>query len=158
MSLILGLGSNIGNCLENLKEARDRIHQLYPILATSNVYYSKAVEYKDQPDFFNQVIECSLPQSSPAQTIKKLLEIEQSMGRDRSVPKGPRNIDIDLLFFAQEVCHSPECEVPHPRLFERSFVVLPLKELPYFKILEKSFRFPASFSNSAAIYPTRPLF
>jgi 7,8-dihydro-6-hydroxymethylpterin-pyrophosphokinase len=77
------------------------------------------------------------------------LEIENKLGRTREVHKGPRLIDIDLLFYALEHHETSTLLLPHPRLWERSFVVLPLKELPFFKTLEKNFNFSNQFEVSA---------
>jgi 2-amino-4-hydroxy-6-hydroxymethyldihydropteridine diphosphokinase len=78
-----------------------------------------------------------------------LLDIEHEMGRNRDIPKGPRIIDLDILFWGTSQLHTDNLEVPHPRLFERSFVVLPLAELPGFNDLQQKFSFTFSFPNSS---------
>jgi 2-amino-4-hydroxy-6-hydroxymethyldihydropteridine diphosphokinase len=98
MSLIIALGSNLGDKEENLNNAITEINQLFPVKAKSHIYFSKAIEYTSQPDFFNMCIECELPSIEPSEAMQKLLEIELKLGRQRDIPKGPRSIDIDILF------------------------------------------------------------
>ncbi len=78
-----------------------------------------------------------------------ILNIEKQLGRERKVLRGPRCIDIDILFFDLVRSDDEHILLPHPRLFERSFVVLPLKELPYYNILQNYYDFPVDFNNLA---------
>ncbi|MDD0854783.1 2-amino-4-hydroxy-6-hydroxymethyldihydropteridine diphosphokinase [Halobacteriovorax sp. GB3] len=150
MSLVLALGTNLADRENNLIEALKLIHLSYPIIALSKVYESEAVDYCDQPDFYNMVIECELPRNrKPEDIMAHLLKIEKSLGRTRDIDKGPRLIDIDILFYGLDKINTEVLTTPHPRLFERSFVVLPLKELPYFQVLKKHFSFPKKFDNCA---------
>ncbi len=142
MSLIIATGSNIGDSLQNLNRAKHELSKHFKLIATSRVYSSPAIDYLDQPDFFNQVLEFEMPLSIETFSILKICQqIELDLGRKRKIAKGPRTIDIDILFLHTLKISTPSLEVPHPRLFERSFVVLPLKELPYFKTLEQLFLF-----------------
>jgi 2-amino-4-hydroxy-6-hydroxymethyldihydropteridine diphosphokinase len=77
------------------------------------------------------------------------LRIEKEMGRERDIPKGPRIIDIDILFWGTEQIDVPGLTIPHPRWAERSFVVYPLQELPYFETLKNHYKIPSEFSNTA---------
>jgi 2-amino-4-hydroxy-6-hydroxymethyldihydropteridine diphosphokinase len=149
MSLIIALGSNLGDKEENLNNAITEINQLFPVKAKSHIYFSKAIEYTSQPDFFNMCIECELPSIEPSEAMQKLLEIELKLGRQRDIPKGPRSIDIDILFWSTHKVKSNNLIVPHPRWFERSFVVLPLSELPFYETLKKCFTIPKEFNNEA---------
>lgn len=152
MSLIIATGSNLGDKKKNLLRAKEELQQIFHFIAESRVYSSAAVDYQQQPDFFNQVVEFSLPKSlSPKEVLLKCLEIEQKMGRVRKLDKGPRLIDIDLLFWGVESIKEEGLTLPHPSWSQRSFVVHPLKELPYFPILEKYFTIPTSFDVEA--YP-----
>ena len=81
----------------------------------------------------------------------KLFAIEEKMGRIRHIKKGPRIIDLDILFLDDKNINTPLATIPHPRLFERSFVVMPLSELPCFKKLRSSFVFPSIFNNHAFV-------
>jgi 2-amino-4-hydroxy-6-hydroxymethyldihydropteridine diphosphokinase len=146
MALIVGLGSNLGNKVKNLEKAEALLRKHFTFVAKSRLYLSPPVDYLDQPDFINQVMEFQRPESGPERIMDILLKIENEMGRKREIPRGPRIIDLDLLFLAKEVFKNSIVEIPHPRLFERSFVVLPLMELPYYSVLKKEFNFPSFHS------------
>lgn len=150
MSLILATGSNLGSKLSNLTEAKELLSSKFDFIAESRVYVSAAVDYEAQPDFFNQVLEFKSPKDmSPTEVMKFILDLEYDVGRRRDIPKGPRVIDIDILFIDLIVSNAPFVLLPHPRLFERSFVVKPLMELPYFQILKNNYNFTLNFDNSA---------
>jgi 2-amino-4-hydroxy-6-hydroxymethyldihydropteridine diphosphokinase len=149
MSLILATGSNLGDSQLNLNQAKLRLCKEFKFISESRLYTSKAVDYLDQPDFWNQVLEFELPETSPKECMSLILDIEKELGRRRDIPKGPRVIDIDILYFGLNKSEDPHILLPHPRIFERSFVVLPLKELPYFNILQKHYDFPSKFDNEA---------
>jgi 2-amino-4-hydroxy-6-hydroxymethyldihydropteridine diphosphokinase len=150
MSLFIATGSNLGDRLFHLNEARDELSKSFFLISQSRVYESPAVEYLNQPDFYNQVLEFKTPNESPELIMQKLLLIEKNIGRNRTIPKGPRVIDLDILFWDDISILTDSLHIPHPRLFERSFVVLPLSELPGFKKLQKKFHFNFSFDNSAS--------
>ncbi len=149
MSLILATGSNIGDSRRVLHEAQERLDALFGLVAASRVYLSKAIEYENQPDFFNQVLELRLPALSPTNVMARLLELEHEFGRNRNIPKGPRTLDIDIIFWGLENYREPTLIIPHPRWPERSFVVRPLKELPFFQTVEKCFTIPNTFDVDA---------
>ncbi len=149
MSLIISLGTNIGNRFENLRLAKKLLSKNLVLLNESRIYSSPAVDYLDQPEFLNQVLCFEIPNSLPQECLELVLSIESKMGRVRHIPKGPRVIDIDILFWGNETLNSPNLEIPHPRLFQRSFIVLPLKELPIFQTLSSNFKFPSKFCNEA---------
>lgn len=150
MSLIIATGSNIGESISILKEAEQKLDQMFGLIAASRIYVSKAVEYENQPDFFNQVLEFHLPEISPKDVMRKLLELEKDFGRNRNIPKGPRTLDLDIIFWNLDKINDPELTVPHPRWMERSFVVKPFQELPFFKTVEKCFTIPKTFSVDAS--------
>ncbi len=125
----IALGSNIGDRAENLRQAREQI--AVPdlrVLRASSIYETAPRDVKDQPWFLNQVIECETD-LFPRQLLARLQKIEKSMGRKRRIAKGPREIDLDILFFGDAVVKAPELEIPHPRIAERRFVLEPLAEL-----------------------------
>lgn len=148
-SLFIALGSNLEHRKTHLDLAKLELCHHFELIAESRIYESKAVDFINQPDFFNQVIEFKSPALHPLQVMEILLFIEQRLGRTRERAKGPRTIDLDLLFFGREIFQSEKLILPHPRLFERSFVILPLKELPGFKELEHFFDFNHPLSNTA---------
>lgn len=149
MSLVIATGSNIGDSIKNLAIAQKELGKYFKLIATSRIYKSKAVDYPNQPDFFNQVLEFEIPEQSPEDVMRLLLEIEKKLGRTRDTLRGPRIIDLDILFWDLLELNGPTLSIPHPRWKERSFVVLPLKELPFFQSIKKCFTIPSSFNVDA---------
>jgi 2-amino-4-hydroxy-6-hydroxymethyldihydropteridine diphosphokinase len=147
MALIIGLGTNLGDKLDNLKRAKTLLMGHFNYIAESRLYFSPAEDYLDQPEFINQVMEFECPESSPEQIMAILLQIELEMGRKRLIPKGPRIIDLDILFIGTNSFRTSLVEIPHPRLFQRIFVVQPLKDLPYYSVLKNVFNFPTFYSS-----------
>jgi 2-amino-4-hydroxy-6-hydroxymethyldihydropteridine diphosphokinase len=123
----VGLGSNLGDRGANLRRA---LAALAPhAVAVSPVYESDPVgPVTDQPPFWNAVAELSWP-GDPVSLLRHLLTVERRLGRVRTVPKGPRTIDLDLLLFGGVALRTVELEVPHPALLERPFAVVPLLDL-----------------------------
>lgn len=124
----LALGSNLGDRAAHLRSALDRIGELGRIEAVSRVYESAAVGYREQGPFYNVVVRLRTEQS-PEALLASVKRIEQEMGRTRSFRNAPRIIDIDILTYDDMVLRTPELEIPHPRMTERSFVLLPLAEV-----------------------------
>ena len=149
MSLVISTGSNLGNRESNLFAAKSELSDIFKLIEESPIYESPAVDYLNQPDFLNQILAFEIPEQKPEEVIESILKLELSLGRKREIDKGPRTIDIDILFWDQETIDLPQLQVPHPRLFERSFIVLPLKELQVFDYLSKAFNFPDQFPNQA---------
>ncbi|HXH32018.1 MAG TPA: 2-amino-4-hydroxy-6-hydroxymethyldihydropteridine diphosphokinase [Bacteriovoracaceae bacterium] len=149
MSLIIATGSNQGNCLDLLSEAKSLLEGEFQFIAQSRIYRSKAVDYEAQPDFFNQVLEFRLPQLQPRAVMLRLLEIEKHMGRTRFISRGPRTIDLDIIFWGLSEINTAGLIIPHPRWQDRSFVIKPLRELPFFQTIEKCFTIPESFKVDA---------
>lgn len=173
-SVYLGLGSNLGERQANLRQAIERIEALgLEVTNASSIYETEPVGYKDQPWFLNQVIEVRVAPVLPlhddpemaaglkdfwdkepemtsvfwiSRLLKELLAIERAMGRERTIPNGPRPIDIDILIYGEmagsfaETRHDPAnhgvaragppfLTLPHPRMHERRFVLQPLCEI-----------------------------
>lgn len=150
-ALIIATGSNLGDRQSFLTIAQQELTKHFEFEAASRIYVSKAVDYTQQPDFYNQVLQFKLPLSvSPKMCLETLLEIEKYMGRTRDVLRGPRTIDLDILFWGTESFNEENLTVPHPRWDERSFVVLPLQELPFFQTLKKYFTIPSTFTVMAS--------
>ena len=153
MALIIATGSNLGDRIAHLKLAKQRLGQEWHLIAESQIFQSAAVDYNQQPDFANQVLQFALPWESPEVVMRRLLEIEIEMGRVRDISRGPRTINLDIVFWGLDVIHSPSLTVPHPRWSERSFVVRPLMELPFFHAIKKCFTIPTTFPVEA--FPLR---
>jgi len=125
----LGLGSNLGNRRGNLESAVQRLDSPeLRVLRLSSIYETEPRDLADQPWFLNQVIEVETT-LFPRQLLRRVQKMELDLGRRRSVPKGPRLIDLDILLYASAKISTPGLEVPHPRMAERRFVLEPLAEL-----------------------------
>ncbi len=149
MPIIIATGTNIGDKKKNLETAILQLQKYLKLTAKSRIYTSAAVDYEAQPDFFNQVLEFETPSLAPEEVMKLLLKVEKELGRTRDTDKGPRTIDLDLIFYDFVSLETPHLTLPHPRAMDRSFVMLPLSELPFFVQLESKFKFPAHFNNHA---------
>ena len=127
----VGLGSNLGDRAGYLLLAvRGMLDAGLDVIRLSSIYETEAVEYEEQPKFLNLVAELrssTLP--SPEQTLARLLRIEYALGRKRTVPLGPRTIDLDLLIFKDQHSDTEFLKLPHPRIAARRFVLVPLAEL-----------------------------
>ena len=149
MSLILATGTNIGDKHSNLLVAQTELSQVFNFIAASKIFSSPAVDYLNQPDFYNQVLEFETPKQDPNQVMQIILDIEKQLGRTREINKGPRIIDIDIIFWDLIHIHNEMVTIPHPSWSIRSFVVKPLQQIPYFKTLKKHFDIPEEFNNTA---------
>ncbi|MBS1557851.1 MAG: 2-amino-4-hydroxy-6-hydroxymethyldihydropteridine diphosphokinase [Bacteroidetes bacterium] len=126
--VFLSLGSNLGNRAGTLRQAIDLLAQVCTIKNQSSVYETAAWGNPNQPNYLNQVVEVTTSQS-PAEFLQTLHVIENQLGRTRSGKWEARVIDIDILYFANQIINSPELTVPHPYLTERKFVLIPLVEI-----------------------------
>jgi len=126
----IGLGSNLGNRLGNLRGAIAAIREVpgITVAAMSSVYETEPVGNREQPKFINAVIEigCTL---SPQELLAALQRIEKHMGRERQGKWQPRVIDLDIVYFNDLVLASAELTIPHPEAASRAFVLEPLAEL-----------------------------
>lgn len=126
---LLLLGSNQGNREALLENARISLLQSVGVITrVSSLYETAPWGNTDQPDFLNQVIEISTS-LSPESLLDTLLGIELRLGRTRSYRNAPRTIDIDILFYGNQIIQLPHLQIPHPRLQDRLFVLIPLQEL-----------------------------
>ena len=138
---ILHIGSNLGEREINLQQARQKIeNQAGRIQLSSSIYQTAAWGIEEQAAFLNQalLIETRLP---PIDLLNTVLEIEQIMGRIRIEKWGERLIDIDIVFYENQIINLPKLTIPHPLMQERNFVLAPLKDIiPTWKhpILQKS--------------------
>lgn len=127
-TIYLGMGTNTGSRMENLLAAIDALSPEVQVMRRSPIYQTPPWGYTDQPDFLNLVLEAttSLP---PQPLLDHLKNVEARIGRTANFRWGPREIDIDILFYGQLVSEEEGLEVPHPRLHERAFVLVPLSDL-----------------------------
>jgi 2-amino-4-hydroxy-6-hydroxymethyldihydropteridine diphosphokinase len=125
----LGLGSNLGDRLGNLRRAVELLRERgVRVLRSSRVYETDPVGGPEQPDYLNAVVEVEAERTA-RHLLETCLAIEEEMGRVRAERWGPRAIDLDLLTFGEEEIDEPGLQVPHPRMHERAFVLAPLLEL-----------------------------
>lgn len=124
----LSLGSNLGDRQTNLRNAIGRLLQLGDVLEVSSYYETEPVEFTDQPWFLNCAVAVRT-ELIPREFLAGILDIERSMGRQRTQPKGPRLIDIDILLFGPAHLDTPTLTIPHPAIAERRFVLEPLAEI-----------------------------
>jgi 2-amino-4-hydroxy-6-hydroxymethyldihydropteridine diphosphokinase len=130
--VFLGLGTNIGDRAGNLREAIARLKRAPGVnfLRQSRVYQTDPIGVTDQPEFLNMVIEVEVADKMSARELLTLVKrIETEVGRKQRERWGPREIDIDILLFGDEHVVEGDFEVPHPRMWERAFVMAPLAEL-----------------------------
>ena len=127
-TVYLALGSNLGDRLANLKQAIDSLTPQMEVKARSFVYETPPWGYEDQPKFLNQVVKAKT-YLDPEPLLKHLKRLEVALGRQASFPNGPRLIDIDILFYDELILNTPSLVIPHPRLQERGFVLLPLMDI-----------------------------
>jgi len=126
----IGLGANLNDPAAQVEYALAELERLHAttLVARSSLYASAPVGYVDQPDFINAVaqIETAL---APRALLAALLDIEHRRGRERSFRNAPRTLDLDLLLYGDAHFHEEGLTLPHPRMTERAFVLLPLTEI-----------------------------
>ena len=124
----LGLGSNLGNRQDNLDRALDLLSQRLRVEKISSVYETEPVGNINQPRFLNLACR-AYTVLMPVELLTLAKGIERKLGRKSKESNAPRPIDIDILFYGQQVIETPELVIPHPRLSERAFVLIPLAEV-----------------------------
>lgn len=130
MKAVLGIGTNMGDRADNINSAVESL-SLVPgitVLRTSDIYETEPWGFTDQPNFYNNVVEIET-ELTPNALLGVCLGIEAAMGRVRVFKNGPRIIDIDLLVYEGAKSDTEELRLPHPRISERAFVLVPLKDL-----------------------------
>ena len=129
-NVFIGIGSNLGDRYGNCKTSIDRIirNPGAEFLALSSFYATTPVSPVSQGDFLNAVLRI-LWRGSPLELLALLQSVETAMGRVREIPQGPRIIDLDILLFDDLLFETAELTIPHPRLHERKFTLVPILEL-----------------------------
>ncbi len=127
--IYLSLGSNLGGRAANLGRAIEALSEIgVNVLRRSAIYETEPVDFLAQPWFLNCVVEAETS-LTPRALLDELQAIESKLGSRKRVPRGPRIVDLDVLFYKSAVIREPGMEIPHPRLAERRFVLVPLAEL-----------------------------
>lgn len=127
-TVYIGLGTNVGDKLENLRAAIELIRGVMNVTCLSSIYQTAPWGYLDQEDFFNMAIEVhtELP---PEALLGALKTMESDLGREKTFRYGPRSIDMDILIYGDLVYRSEALSIPHPKMIERAFVLAPLAEI-----------------------------
>lgn len=127
-AVYLLLGSNLGNRIQNLKEATDALSQHFKITNSSKTYETEAWGKTDQGTFLNQVLAVETDES-PTKVLQICQQIEQKLGRVRKEKWGERTMDIDILYFDSQIVNLPNLLIPHPQIQFRKFTLIPLAEI-----------------------------
>ncbi|WP_254048032.1 2-amino-4-hydroxy-6-hydroxymethyldihydropteridine diphosphokinase [Synechococcus sp. BDU 130192] len=130
VDVAIALGSNLGNSLEILENAIQHLSEHPAIALTArSAWYRTAPVGPPQPDYINGCVTGQVRNLSPEALLEILLAIEQVFGRERRERWGARTLDLDLLLYGQDMIYLPHLQVPHPRMQERAFVLVPLAEI-----------------------------
>jgi 2-amino-4-hydroxy-6-hydroxymethyldihydropteridine diphosphokinase len=124
----LSLGTNLGNRAANLKQAISLLPPQMTVKAKSKVYETPPWGHTDQEQFLNQAVKTT-SYLEPEKLLKHIKRLEVAMGRKASFRYGPRLIDIDILFYNDEILKTPALTIPHPHLHERGFVLMPMMDI-----------------------------
>jgi 2-amino-4-hydroxy-6-hydroxymethyldihydropteridine diphosphokinase len=128
--VLIGFGSNLGDSVQVCLAAIERLcnHPHIRVLKRSSFYRTKPLMFTAQPWFINGVVLCETD-LSPEDLLNVIHQIEKDFGRNRQIRWGPRTLDLDLLSFGDQQINLPSLTIPHPRLHERRFVLVPLLEI-----------------------------
>ncbi len=127
-NIYIALGTNLGSRLDNLHSAIKAFDPAVKVVAASRVYETDPWGYVDQPAFLNMAVRAQT-ELSPESLLHLLKDMESTLGRTPSFRNGPRLIDLDILFYDDLVMDTPGLVIPHPRLHERNFVLVPLHDV-----------------------------
>ncbi len=126
--IYLSLGSNLGDREANLESVFEELPPAIEMIVRSSIYQTEPWGFKDQPDFLNMVVQ-GKTELSPRELLVYLKKIEKKIGRKPSFIYGPRLVDIDILFYGKKVVDEVSLTIPHKKIPERAFVLVPLMEI-----------------------------
>lgn len=127
-TVYLALGTNLGDRAANMRAALSRLGEHVSVEAVSGLYETEPAYITDQPRFLNAVLRGST-MCTPEELLAKLKQIEHELGREATIRNGPRLIDLDILLYGDYALATDALTIPHPRLAERPFVLVPLAEI-----------------------------
>ncbi len=127
-TVYLGLGSNLGDREALMNQAVELLSQKIQILSVSSLYEAAPLGFTEQPSFLNAVLKANTA-FSPRKLLNFTQSVERKLGRKRTQPWGPRTVDLDILLYDNLVLEDPDLTIPHPRLHQRAFVLMPLCEI-----------------------------
>jgi len=129
MKYFFSLGSNVGDKEKNIRDACFLLEEAHiKVLRLSSIYETQPVDYSSQPWFLNQMLEVST-RLFPDDLLDVVKKIETKLGRIKSIPKGPRKIDIDIILAGEFIQQTSGLKIPHPEMHKRNFVLIPLREM-----------------------------
>jgi len=130
VTAFVALGSNLDDPSGHIRRAFEALAGLPKtrLVRRSSLYRNPPSGYRDQPDFVNAVAQIET-RLGPRELLDQVLAIEQVHGRVRAAPNGPRTLDLDILLYGDRTVHEPGLTIPHPRMLERAFVLVPLAEI-----------------------------
>lgn len=128
VDVYIGIGSNLGDREGNVRKALEFLKENFTLVKVSSTYETEPMYIEEQNWFLNCVakLETDLP---PRELLSYLKDTERRIGRQKSVRYGPRIIDLDILFYGKKVLRQNDLEIPHPKIHERPFVLIPLTEI-----------------------------
>lgn len=126
--IYLALGSNLGDRQSNLEAVRSALPPEVLVRECSSIYETKPWGYLEQPDFLNQIL-LAETKLSGNELLVFLKDLEKNIGREPNFRFGPRVVDIDIIFYGEQIIQEPGLVVPHPRFSQRAFVLVPLAEI-----------------------------
>ena len=133
ISVIIALGSNIGNFKINFQNAIESISKFGQIKSVGQIYVSKPYGLKEQNNYYNTAIEI-LTTCQPMELMLKLQNVEKKLIKNKKIPNGPRKIDLDIIFFGSKVVKNSQIQIPHPRVMDRDFVLKPICDFkPFYR-------------------------
>jgi 2-amino-4-hydroxy-6-hydroxymethyldihydropteridine diphosphokinase len=124
----IAIGSNIEDREDYLKKVVGELKKQSKVLICSSLYETEPVGYADQSWFLNGVVKVET-HLTPSTLLEFVLAIEEMLNRVRTIQNGPRTVDLDILFYEDKIVQEENLQIPHPRLHERAFVLIPLKEI-----------------------------
>lgn len=127
-NVYLALGTNLGHREENLRQALQKLSAQVKHLVVSRLYETEPAYVQDQPAFLNIAVG-GQTELSPQDLLTFLKQIENEIGREKTIRYGPRLIDLDILLYEDVVLDTADLQIPHPRMAERGFVLLPLADI-----------------------------
>lgn len=127
--IYIGLSTNLGDKIQNLTNAKKQLQKnKINIINESSIYKTEAWGYEKQPEFFNQIIQIST-NLNPNQLLTITQKIEKKLGKITLFKFGPRIIDIDILYYNNQIIHEPNLKIPHPQNQNRNFILVPLNQI-----------------------------
>ena len=126
--VFLGLGTNLGHRISNLEQAVKSLSKIIQIRKISPIYQTEPWGFQDQPSFLNQVVSATTS-FLPQDLLVKVKHLEVKLGREPTFHYGPRLIDVDILFYGNQIINQDNLIIPHPHIHERAFVLVPLADI-----------------------------